>query len=178
MWVFAFREHTYSSSPPPEITCAPYCSPPDRSCTHTHTHPSLPSRGVWWMKGSSHREHSAQIRSIGAASTQTSTYSAEWCSACAGVFVHVCIQDHCVCLCHVWVCVPQRLNMSAQMYQMDLKSRCYLSLLHVACLAVSTRMFVQVKRSDSSMFAHICHVLLRVQTWTAVCRGRGSATTY
>lgn len=44
--------------------------------------------------------------------------------------------------------------------------RHYHSLLHRGCLAVSTHMLVQVTRSDSSMFAHICHFLLRVLIWT------------
>lgn len=38
--------------------------------------------------------------------------------------------------------------------------RHYLSLLHMDCLAVSTDTIVQVKRSDSPMFAPICHTLL------------------
>lgn len=100
-----WRKYTYSSTPPPEIVCAPYCSPPARShiVQHVDTHARLtsmcyhfPSRCVWWTKGPVQRERSPWIRSLGAKWTQTSTYAVEWWCTC------ICVWK--ICVCDMWLC--------------------------------------------------------------------------
>lgn len=102
------------------------------------------------------------------------------------MYMYMCMEDMClwhvtVCMLEcVCVCVPQRSDdMSAPIYRMEVKSYCSVNCAHEADTsdinshyfmstvgAVSTHTLVQVKRSDSSMFGHICRVLLRVQIWT------------
>ena len=120
-----------------------------------------------------------------ASSTPTSTYSVEWSSP-KRQCVHACVLIRCVCVggCCAWqracscACSPKirhvctnlpngsKVLLFCRVYTGGQHIRHYHSLLHRGCLAVSTHMLVQVTRSDSSMFAHICHFLLRVLIWT------------